>query len=75
LLAALSHLALEPSEVVGIGDAENDSAFLQICGFSVAVSNALPSLKETVDKVTNSGHGDGVAEIIELLLRNARATK
>jgi hypothetical protein len=70
LRAALSHLALEPSQILGIGDAENDSAFLEICGFSVAVSNALPSLKETVDKVTKGGHGDGVAEMIELLLRD-----
>jgi hydroxymethylpyrimidine pyrophosphatase-like HAD family hydrolase len=71
LRAALSHLALEPAQVLGIGDAENDSAFLQICGFSVGVSNAVQSLKETVDKVTKGGHGDGVSEIIELLLKGA----
>jgi hydroxymethylpyrimidine pyrophosphatase-like HAD family hydrolase len=72
LRAALRPLALSPSEVLGIGDAENDSAFLRICGYSVAVSNAVPSLKETVDMVTAGGHGDGVAEVIELLLRNAK---
>jgi 3-deoxy-D-manno-octulosonate 8-phosphate phosphatase KdsC-like HAD superfamily phosphatase len=44
---------------------------LQICGFSVGVSNAVQSLKETVDKVTKGGHGDGVSEIIELLLKGA----
>jgi hydroxymethylpyrimidine pyrophosphatase-like HAD family hydrolase len=68
LNAALRQLALKPAEVVGIGDAENDRAFLKICGYSVAVANALPSIKETVDYVTKGAHGDGVGEIIQQLL-------
>jgi hypothetical protein len=31
--------------VVGVGDAENDHAFLRLCGLSAAVANALPALK------------------------------
>ncbi len=38
LTAALSRLGIEPAEVVGIGDAENDLPFLRLCGFSVAVA-------------------------------------
>lgn len=68
LRAALCQLALTPAEVVGIGDAENDQAFLTICGYSVAVANALPSIKETVDYVTKGAHGNGVVEIIGRLL-------
>lgn len=68
LRAALSMLGLEEAEVVGIGDAENDRAFLDICGYSVAVANALPSIKDKVHYVTESGHGDGVTELIERLL-------
>ncbi|MDO8945124.1 MAG: HAD-IIB family hydrolase, partial [Desulfobacterales bacterium] len=41
LAAALKELALSPAVVVGIGDAENDHAFLQLCACAVAVENAL----------------------------------
>jgi hypothetical protein len=45
LAAALVRLRLSPLNVVGIGDAENDHAFLRVCGCAVAVANALPMVK------------------------------
>jgi hydroxymethylpyrimidine pyrophosphatase-like HAD family hydrolase len=68
LLAALDELGLSPHNVVGIGDAENDHAFLDVCEFSVAVANALPAVKERCDHVTEGQDGDGVAELIEAIL-------
>lgn len=68
LAAALSELSLSPHNTVGIGDAENDHAFLDLCEFSVAVSNALPMLKERADWVTQNDHGRGVSELVEQLL-------
>jgi hydroxymethylpyrimidine pyrophosphatase-like HAD family hydrolase len=68
LTAALKQLGLEPAEVAGVGDAENDHSFLEICGLSVAVANALPSIKEKVQMVTQQDHGAGVNELIERLL-------
>ena len=68
LQAALRQLGLDPSEVAGVGDAENDHAFLEVCGYSVAVANALPSIREQVDFVTVGDHGDGVTELIDRLL-------
>ncbi len=68
LRAALQKLDLEPEDVAGIGDAENDHAFLDICGLSVAVANALPAIKDKVQLVTQGDHGDGVTELIERLL-------
>jgi HAD superfamily hydrolase (TIGR01484 family) len=70
LTAALSEMGLEPGHVAGIGDAENDQAFLQLCGCSAAVENALPMLKEQVDFVTRGSRGDGVMELIENLLKD-----
>ena len=67
LVAALSRLSLSPHNVVGIGDAENDHAFLNYCGCGVAVQNALPAVKEKVDFVTEGAIGDGVIELIGLL--------
>jgi phosphoglycolate phosphatase (TIGR01487 family) len=66
--AALAELDVESASVVGIGDAENDLAFLSLCGFSVAVANAIPTLKERVQLVTSYEDGAGVAEVLQKLL-------
>jgi hydroxymethylpyrimidine pyrophosphatase-like HAD family hydrolase len=68
LRAALSELAISPEHVVGVGDAENDRAFLSLCGRSAAVANALPMLKQRADLVLRGDHGAGVVELIELML-------
>jgi hydroxymethylpyrimidine pyrophosphatase-like HAD family hydrolase len=68
LSAALAAMGMSPHEVVGVGDAENDHAFLSICGCGAAVSNALPALKQRADLVTRGDRGAGVAELIEELV-------
>jgi hydroxymethylpyrimidine pyrophosphatase-like HAD family hydrolase len=68
LAAALESLDLSPHNAVAIGDAENDHSFLAACGVGVAVSNALPALKEQADFVTSRDHGAGVVELIDELL-------
>ena len=68
LLAALDELGLAPRDVVGVGDAENDLAFLDACGRAVAVANALPAVKARADLVTAADHGAGVIELIGRLL-------
>jgi HAD superfamily hydrolase (TIGR01484 family) len=68
LAAALQELNLAPQCVVGIGDAENDHAFLSLCGCAVAVANALPAVKERATFVTRADDGAGVAEVIEELI-------
>lgn len=71
LAEALKSLHLAAVDVVAVGDAENDHAFLQACGFGVAVANALPALKERADHVTKTDHGAGVVELIDGLLSGA----
>jgi len=68
LTAALRELGLSPHNVVGIGDAENDHAFLALCECSVAVENALETLKQRVDWVTAEDHGDGTIELSQALI-------
>jgi hypothetical protein len=74
LRAALDELGLSPHNTLGIGDAENDHAFLGICECSVAVANALAPLKEHADMVTAASHGLGVEEIIGRLLADDLAS-
>lgn len=68
LTAALEELRLSIHNVVGIGDGENDHAFLTQCECGVATSNAIPALQEAVDLVTRNSHGEGVKEIIQAML-------
>jgi phosphoglycolate phosphatase (TIGR01487 family) len=71
LAAALLRMGIAPAEVVGIGDAENDLPFLRLCGVSVAVANAIGSLKERVDLVTRAHYGAGATEIIDRVVAGA----
>lgn len=70
LLTALKDLGLSAHNVVGVGDAENDHAFLTECECAVAVANALSTLKERADMVTQGKQGQGVEELIGQLLEN-----
>jgi len=69
--AALADLGLSAHDVVGIGDAENDHAFLARCGLAVAVADALPSVRDEADIVTRGGAG--AVEIIDALLADDTA--
>ncbi len=68
LCAALEELKISRHNLVGIGDAENDHAFLESCEYSVAVANAIPSLKERADFVTGAARGAGIVELIDKLI-------
>ena len=68
LAAALARLHLSPFSVVGIGDAENDHAFLRACGCAVAVANALPMVKAEAEIVTSAPRGAGVVETVRRIL-------
>jgi hypothetical protein len=69
LMAALKQLCISRHNVVSVGDAENDHAFLACSECAVAVANAIPSLKGEADLVTQAARGDGVAELVEHLIR------
>jgi hypothetical protein len=65
LAAALAALELSAHNMVGIGDAENDHAFLALCECAVAVADAVPALRERADHVTRAPAAAGVVEFIE----------
>ena len=68
LLRALRDLGLSRHNVAGIGDAENDHAFLDVCECAAAVANALPMLQEKADLVTRGAAGAGVIELVRALV-------
>jgi len=65
LAVALGALELSPHNMVGIGDAENDHAFLAMSECAVAVADAVPALRERADYVTRAPSAAGVEEFIE----------
>ena len=69
-MVALDDLKLSPRNVVGIGDAENDHAFLEICECAAVTANAVPMLKEKADFVSSASHGAGVRELIRQILES-----
>lgn len=69
LLAALRELDIPPIDVVAVGDAENDHAFMRVCGCSAAVANALASVKEDADIRLTAPHGAGVADLVAMICR------
>lgn len=68
LNVALKQLGLSRHSLVGVGDAENDHAFLACVECAVAVANALPTLKQRAHLVTQGHHGEGVRELIEQMI-------
>jgi hypothetical protein len=60
--------------VVGVGDAENDHSFLDLCERSAAVAGALPALRTAADVVLGADAGAGVCELARRLVADDLAT-
>ena len=73
LAAALKELGLSMHNIIGIGDAENDHAFLRTVGLGVAVANANEAIKQSAELVTSGACGQGVEELIDQLLKDEYA--
>lgn len=55
-------LGIDISEVVAVGDSDNDVKMLSQCGYGIAVGNASGPAKEAADYVSHAPHSEGVAE-------------
>ncbi|MGX7030796.1 sugar-phosphatase [Vagococcus zengguangii] len=58
-------LGIDASEVMAIGDNENDISMLEYAGVGVAMGNATEKTKEYAQKITLSNDEDGVAYALE----------
>lgn len=64
-------LGIKNDEVIAFGDAMNDFEMIDSAGFGVAMGNAIPSIKEISDFVTESNNEEGVANALEKFVLNA----
>lgn len=58
-------LNIDSSEVIAIGDNENDVSMFKVSGLSVAMENGDEIAKSNADVITDSNDEDGVAKVIE----------
>lgn len=58
-------LGIDPAEMIGVGDGNNDFPLLLACGLKVAMGNAPQALKDIADYVAPSVSDDGLAHVIE----------
>ena len=66
-------LGIAKSEIVTLGDMENDIAMFRCSGFSIAMGNASAEVKRVADAVTLSNDEDGFAAAVErIILPRAR---
>ncbi|NJP06846.1 MAG: HAD family phosphatase [Chloroflexaceae bacterium] len=68
LQTALDLMGVSANATVAVGDAQNDLHMFELCGYAVAVANALPEVKAQADWITSSESSKGVVELIDRLL-------
>jgi Cof subfamily protein (haloacid dehalogenase superfamily) len=69
------HLGFARERTIAFGDGENDVEMLEWAGYAIAVANAHPRLLELADAVCPPAEEEGVAQVIELLLRARGASR
>jgi len=70
LAILLKRMNIDSTEVMAIGDGENDIEMLQAAQIGVAMSNGSAQLKKIADFVVSSNDKDGVAEAINMTVLN-----
>lgn len=61
-------LAIPLEKAIVFGDDFNDIGLFRICGWPVAMGNAISQLKEISKEITDTNDNDGVAKVLERLL-------
>lgn len=68
-----SHLGMNLSETIAIGDNHNDLPMLEVAGLSVGVQNMVPELKSKVNYLSKANHEeDAIHEVIEKFILKAK---
>lgn len=71
LRALCEHISINHDHTMACGDNENDLEMINFVALSVAVDNAVESVKMAADYIVSSNEEDGVAEAIErFILKN-----
>ncbi len=58
-------LGIDAEEIIAIGDSYNDITMIQAAGLGVAMGNAVETVKEIANYITEDNEHDGVAAVVE----------
>lgn len=61
------------NEIISIGDQQNDYEMIKFAGLGVAMGNAIDSLKEIADYVTDTNDNNGVSKVINKFILDENA--
>lgn len=61
-------LGIKQSEIIAVGNADNDLTMVEYAGLGIWVDNVTPELREKADVIVASNNNDGVAEVVEKYL-------
>lgn len=64
LKALCNQLGIDSSEVIAVGDEENDTQMIEFAGLGVAMGNARDSIKKIANHITETNNNHGVAKVI-----------
>lgn len=62
-------LGIDAEEIIAIGDSYNDITMIQAAGLGVAMGNAVETVKEIANYITEDNEHDGVAAVVVFQLR------
>lgn len=62
-------MKIEKNEIIAIGDNMNDKTMIENAGLGIAMGESTPVIKEIADVVTDTNCNDGVAKVLEKLLK------
>lgn len=68
----LTKLGIPTDSTMVFGDDINDLGLFHMCGFPVAMANAIPELKGVAKFVTTTNYEDGVAMALERFILNGQ---
>ena len=76
LMSYARQMKIGPDEILAVGDSENDRSMLELpIARTVAVGNAMASIKQTAKEVCGTNVDEGVACLLEGLIREREHQK
>lgn len=70
LIETAKILNIDRSQIIGVGDSNNDYPLLMACGIKIAVASATQELKEIADYIAPSAEEDAIGWILEKFVLN-----